>query len=172
MKRVIWAVLATIAVCAWALLHSSQSTKTDIPVTSTWSKVWSGELYPDSKLTPGAILPVTKDDVCVPLYTAKVRNVPESEKKAVFKEYWVTYPTTKPYEVDHFISLELGGSNDITNLWPEPADPTPGFHQKDLYENTAHRQVCKWEITLWEAQRRITEDWYKYYLEDTLKNKK
>ncbi len=25
------------------------------------------------------------------------------------------------HEVDHLVSLELGGSNDIRNLWPEPS---------------------------------------------------
>ena len=29
------------------------------------------------------------------------------------------------YEVDHLISLELGGSNEVANLWPEAATPKP-----------------------------------------------
>ena len=63
------------------------------------------------------------------------------------------------YEVDHFIPLELGGSNDIKNLWPEPADPAPGFHEKDVVENYLHSQVCNGTMTLGEAQKFIATDW-------------
>ena len=37
------------------------------------------------------------------------------------------------------MSLELGGSNDIKNLWPEAALPTPGFHEKDAVEDQCER---------------------------------
>jgi hypothetical protein len=33
--------------------------------------------------------------------------------------------------VDHLDPLELGGFNDIKNLWPEPVDPWPGSYEKD-----------------------------------------
>ena len=68
--------------------------------------------------------------------------------------------------MDHFIPLELGGSNDIANLWPEPATPTPGFHEKDKVEIALHNEVCKAHtMTLEEAQRVIATDWLKYYNE-------
>ncbi|MGA9546893.1 MAG: HNH endonuclease signature motif containing protein, partial [Rhodomicrobium sp.] len=70
------------------------------------------------------------------------------------------------YEVDHFIPLEIGGSNDIKNLWLEPATPTPGFHQKDQFENFEHGQVCDREITAAEAQSRMVSDWYFYWQEE------
>jgi hypothetical protein len=63
------------------------------------------------------------------------------------------------YEVDHLVSLELGGSNDIANLWPEPAEPRPGFHEKDTVENWLHAQVCKGAITVENAQHAIATDW-------------
>ena len=79
----------------------------------------------------------------------------------------MSYPQpTGGYEVDHFIPLEIGGSNDITNLWTEPATPTPGFHQKDQFENFEHDQVCKGSISAAEAQRRMTSDWYLYWEEE------
>jgi hypothetical protein len=73
--------------------------------------------------------------------------------------YGITYHTTGEYEVDHFIPLELGSSNDITNLWPEPAEPTPGFHDKDKVENSLHNQVCRGSMTLQDAQKEIASDW-------------
>jgi hypothetical protein len=67
-------------------------------------------------------------------------------------------------EVDHLISLELGGSNDIKNLWPEPYLPRPGARQKDVLENWLHKQVCSGKMPLSDAQRMIATDWYAPYL--------
>ena len=57
------------------------------------------------------------------------------------------------------IPLELGGDNVIANLWPEAAEPRPGFHQKDKVENYLHRQVCAGAMSLTDAQRGIATDW-------------
>jgi hypothetical protein len=65
------------------------------------------------------------------------------------------------YEVDHLVSLELGGSNDIAKLWPQAAEPRPGFREKDRYENFLHDQPCSGAISLIEAQRRIADNWLK-----------
>jgi hypothetical protein len=92
-----------------------------------------------------------------------VRDVPASEKDAVYAEYGITSHTAGQYEVDHFVSLELGGSNDISNLFPEAASPTPGFHQKDLVENYLHDQVCKGTLTLTDAQLEIATNWLAVY---------
>jgi len=119
--------------------------------------------YPDPSCTPGAVLNVSASDVCTSGYSQSVRNVPESEKNQVYAEYGITIRATGQYEVDHFISLELGGSNDIANLWPESADPRPGFHEKDKVENYLHGQVCGGATTLQEAQREISTDWYAVY---------
>lgn len=124
------------------------------------------EAYPNQVLTPGAILPeVTESQICVSGYSATVRNVSTATKRKVFANYSIGYPPPSgEYEVDHFIPLEIGGSNDITNLWPEPADPKPGFHQKDVVENYLKRQVCNHTITLQQAQNMIVSDWYSVYL--------
>ncbi len=115
---------------------------------------------PDSACSPGAIIPTaTNEQICQPGYASSVRNVPESEKKAVYAEYGITTHTSGQYEVDHLISLELGGSNDIANLWPEAADPRPGFHEKDIVENKLHSQVCSGEISLSQAQLIIAHNW-------------
>ena len=119
---------------------------------------------PDPACTPGAILPeATKDQICVSGYSSSVRNVPDSVKNAVYAEYGITQHSPGQYEVDHLISLELGGSNDIANLWPEPADPRPGFHEKDKVENYEHTQVCNGAVPLAQAQIDIATDWFKIY---------
>src|SRR5206468_12490561 len=74
--------------------------------------------YPDMACTPGAIFSgITKAKVCIKGYSGSVRDVPEFEKKAVYKEYGITSHRPYSYEVDHLVSLELGGSNSIANLW-------------------------------------------------------
>lgn len=127
-------------------------------------------ILPDPKLTPGAVMPgVTMQDIETHGYTAKVRNVPERIKKAVFIEYFgVVPPVTGDYEIDHLISLELGGSNDIENLWPQSYKTQPwNAHRKDVLENKLHKLIVEGTISLKEAQDAISKDWiaaYKKYV--------
>ncbi len=119
---------------------------------------------PDSKCTPGALIATaTKDQICVSGYSATVRNVSSATKAAVFQEYGIASHVAGQYEVDHLVSLELGGSNDIANLWPEAADPTPGFHEKDVVENYLHSQVCSGAISLAQAQQEVATNWTDVY---------
>jgi hypothetical protein len=70
------------------------------------------------------------------------------------------------HELDHLISLELGGSpTDPKNLWPEPYNIQYGAHQKDKVENYLHDQVCLGNITLKDAQYQISHDWITVYNE-------
>jgi len=118
----------------------------------------------DQACTPGDIIPdATKDKICVSGYAGTVRNVTQSTKNQVFAEYGVVTHTASQYEVDHLVSLELGGSNDISNLWPEPASPKPGFHEKDRVENYLHSQVCNGSIDLRQAQIEIATNWLAVY---------
>jgi len=122
----------------------------------------SGIPVPDHSLTPGAVFSgVTKDQVCVSGYSASVRSVSSSEKAEVYAEYH-TADTPGMYEVDHLISLELGGSNDIRNLWPEPYNGTYGAHAKDTVENKLHSMVCAGQISLTDAQAAIATHWWTY----------
>ncbi len=119
---------------------------------------------PDKACTPGAIIPsATKDQICIPGYAKSVRNVTAEEKNQVYAEYGVTSHQPGEYEIDHLIGLELGGSNDIANLWPEGAEPRPGFHEKDQVENYLHEQVCIGAMTLQEAQLEIASNWLTVY---------
>ena len=55
-------------------------------------------------------------------------------------------------EIDHIVSLELGGSNDIANLYPEPGSGRANYHVKDRLENKLHDLVCSGAMTLRAAQ--------------------
>jgi hypothetical protein len=82
-------------------------------------------IIPNPKLTPGDAFEVTVQDICVPGYSKKVRNVPAEMKREVYREYGITSHESGDYEVDHLIPLELGGSNSIRNLWPESHRTSP-----------------------------------------------
>jgi hypothetical protein len=119
---------------------------------------------PDSACTPGAIFAnATVQQICTPGYASSVRNVPFSEYDAVYAEYGIYHHYSGQYEDDHLVPLEIGGSNDIANLWPEAASPTPGFHQKDQVENYLHDQVCSGAMSLKEAQTEIATNWLAVY---------
>jgi len=121
-------------------------------------------LLPNRSLTPGDTLDVTKEDVCKPGYSKTVRDVPEEVKKQVYKSYGITSHQPHEYEVDHLISLELGGSNSTKNLWPQSYVTQPwNAHVKDKLENELHRLICDGKITMKTAQQDISSDWIAAY---------
>ncbi len=121
-------------------------------------------VLPDRRRTPGAVLEVTANDICVPGYTKKVRNVPAAVKRQVYEAYGIHAHPRGSFEVDHLISLELGGSNAIANLWPESYRTRPwNAKVKDALENKLHRMVCANEIGLADAQGEIALDWIAAY---------
>jgi hypothetical protein len=122
------------------------------------------DAYPDASCTPGTVFAtVTTDQACTPGYTTTVRHVPQSVKDEVYAEYGITSHSSWQYEIDHLIPLELAGSNALSNLWPEPAVPQPGFHEKDQVENYLHRQVCSGSMSLSDAEHAIASDWVAVY---------
>src|ERR1700731_1541450 len=80
----------------------------------------------------------------------------------------VTSHGTGDYEIDHLISLELGGSNSIKFLWPESHRTSPWNAQvKDRLEGKLHELVCAGQLDLKTAQQAIAADWigaYKFYV--------
>lgn len=124
----------------------------------------SGPL-PDTGCTPGArFSKVTTAQVCRSHYSSAVRNVSSSTKASIYARYGMTaHFDGRSGEVDHLVSLELGGSNSPSNLWPEAAGATYGSHQKDRLENELHTEVCAGRITLRAAQRAIARNWVAAY---------
>lgn len=109
--------------------------------------------------------------ICKPDYDKCIRDVSEDEKKAVYEAYGIPggeghgyCNVTQGCEVDHLISIELGGSNEQTNLWPQPYSGLQwNAHVKDQLENFYHDQVCSGKIPLTTAQKEIADDWVAAY---------
>lgn len=117
---------------------------------------------PDASCTPGAIDPaITQADIastiCRSGYTETVRpavSQTDAAKKTLYTAYGI--PSGTVSELDHLVSLELGGSNDVANLWPEVGKvPNP----KDTVENALHQAVCSGKVKLAAAQQAIAANW-------------
>lgn len=123
---------------------------------------------PDPLRTPGDVLPVTAKDVCVPGYSKRVRDVPIEVKRMVYASYGIHERQPGEYEIDHLISLQLGGSNSIRNLWPESFRTSPwNAYVKDALEDELHRRVCAGTLDLTKAQQIIAHNWvigYRIYV--------
>jgi hypothetical protein len=123
---------------------------------------------PDPACTPGRTDPKVTDQnvqqtICVPGYAARVRPVPARLKNMAYREYGLSSGRRGAYTVDHLVSVELGGSNDLANLWPEAATPKPGYHQKNGVENQLHAAVCSGQMALQAAQALLASDWRRAY---------
>jgi hypothetical protein len=122
-------------------------------------------VLPNHSVTPGSTdARLTKDRLCSKsFHTKDERSVTLEQKRLVCRMYGINSGCPgRGYEIDHLISIELGGSESELNLWPEPVDGPSviGFHAKDLVENRAHAAVCSGRISLTEAQKGIAGDWY------------
>ena len=118
---------------------------------------------PDARCTPGSIDPaVTQANIystiCKSGYTRTVRPPEAQTGRFKFDVAYPAYgdPHSEKTELDHLVSLELGGSNDATNLWPE-TPPTP--NPKDKVEGALNRAVCDGQVTLAAAQNAIASNW-------------
>lgn len=135
------------------------------------SSFYAGE-EPDRSISPGLADPSSTLHVVCTQSTAERRNVSEATKRKVYEEYGVSYPQPPgKYEVDHIIPLTIGGSNDIRNLFLQPASPKPGFHEKDALEVRLHTLVCSPDnpLPLKQAQKEIATDWVAAYNKYVLK---
>jgi len=101
-------------------------------------------------------------------YTEAVRP-PESLTEPFKYESMRAYGaggSVSAYELDHLVPLEVGGSSDTRNLWPELDDhPAPDVaNSKDQVEGELHDLVCDAltvgpYLPLATAQMLIASDW-------------
>ena len=138
--------------------------------------VKNGLPLPDPACSPGAINPsVTLTVLKAKGFTTKcVRDQATSatEKQKTYAWYKIKKPahnsgSTQVCELDHIISLELGGADTLENLWPQ-CGPNKAvlakrfFKQKDAVENFLAREVKAGRMDLSAAQRGIGEDWTQF----------
>ncbi|WP_158749219.1 anti-sigma factor [Acidobacterium sp. S8] len=126
-------------------------------------------IVPNHSLTPGAVRAVTLTDICSSTDDDLDPKVPSSTERAVFQEYGLpSNRHTRKYQIDYLVNPQLGGTNDIRNLWPEPySNARWNAQAKDELERHLHQMVCDRTVDLAVAQREIATDWiaaYKKYV--------
>lgn len=148
------------------------------------NRVGPDRLYPDPNITLGKAETVDLDDLtsdwecptsihkvdCT--YSQAHRSVSKKTHTKVYDNYSVPAARRKIKfgEVDHFDPLCNGGSNDIQNLWYQPATnkwngKNFGYHEKDDLETWICKQVKAGMLDPREAFEKITGDWVKFYME-------
>ena len=147
---------------AWALVLVS------------WSA--AAQVVPDLVKTPvRASDELTQEAFCATKWGKDARHVTAGMKAQVFSAYGLTGnddPSCAPdkhgrrFEIDHLISRELGGADEVGNLWPQCYNGPWGAAAKDRLENRLHKEMCAGSITLQQAQDMLVHDWrvaYRYY---------
>jgi len=124
----------------------------------------NGQL-PDPTCTPGATNPAVtqatiQQTICKSGWTATIRPstsyTDRIKVEAIAAYGGYAGSRASGYELDHLISLEIGGAPAaVANLWPER-----GLRNaKDPVENAAKRAVCSGKISLVAAQEAIATNW-------------
>jgi hypothetical protein len=162
---------------AMAALPSGQPSSRTLPV-------GPAHLYPNLAITPGDAATLNVDDLtrewtdncpnhkprCT--YSQDHRNVPPAVHAAVYDEYSVPIEARniKSGEVDHFWPLCAGGSNELKNLWYQPAindwnGENLGYHEKDKLEDEVCKEIKAGQLDPNDAFQKMTTDWVAFYHE-------
>jgi len=136
----------------------------------------NGLPIPDPSCTPGAINhTVTLDTLRNPKFrTACLRDRATSAatKAKTYNWYKIKHPTqntglTMTCELDHLVSIELGGADSLDNIWPQCGPPRKAlaaryFKQKDTVEDYLAMLVREGKMDLAKAQEGIATDWTQF----------
>jgi hypothetical protein len=118
-------------------------------------------LLPDRACSPGAIYTdATAQIICAPLYASRAFDMRRSAMAAVYHQYGIPRQQRGLYEIDHVVPLELGGSNDPANLFPQLR---PQKRAKNALDRRLQRLVCDSQRSLRLTQRAIARNWVAVY---------
>jgi len=117
-----------------------------------------------------AIRTTSQQELCSPAFrTSQYRNVSEKTKADIYRRDGIAAnhqgvcEGPRGCEVDHRISLKLGGSNSPSNLLVRPYFGVCNMTQKDVLEDKLHRLMCAGKITVDAAQNYLFNDWESAY---------
>jgi len=133
---------------------------------------WADDI-PNLQITPGAVRAgLSKTKICSIKWGKDERHVTAAMKRQVFAAYGYSgyddprcVPAGKrTCEIDHLISRELGGADEVSNLWPQAYGTSPwNAVLKDKLENRLHKELCAGNITLKSARDMLVTDWREGY---------
>jgi hypothetical protein len=123
------------------------------------------EVRPDKNLTGGSVRTGDRDAACG---HAKEHRGPmfSARRDEILRRYGIAPGTHPDYEIDHLIPLCLGGSDDPSNLWPQPrrsVEETWNAEAKDRLERLMCNMVCDGKIDIATAHAAFATDWIAAY---------
>ena len=123
------------------------------------------EVLPDKNLTGGSVRTGDRDAACG--HAKESRGWMNAAKRDEILRRYGQPPGTHPdYEIDHLIPLCLGGSDDPSNLWPQPRrsiEETWNAEAKDRLERLMCEMVCDGQIDIATVQEAFATDWIAAY---------
>jgi hypothetical protein len=122
-------------------------------------------IIPDPTLTPGAVRTTDAVVICS-TGTRALRRWSRERDDRIMREYGLFSGAHPDFEIDHLISLGIGGADDDLNLWPEPRrsiEAVWNAEAKDRLEWKLRDLVCSGALDAREAQRAIADDWTEAY---------
>ena len=178
-------ILACAATSAWAQQQNCPSgvdSTASMPLTPATSQancttqMADGYPIPDPACTPGAVNPTVTRAI---LQGGEFRTRCERdtataahEKATTYAAYNIAHPANNTgrnqvCELDHLISLEIGGADTLDNIWPQCGPDGVELDQryfkiKDNVENYLAAEVRAGDISLACAQHGIAANWPQY----------
>jgi hypothetical protein len=157
--------------------HAKLSTIATIIGVLVATPVGAFEIRPDKNLTGGSLRTRDRDAACG--HAGEHRGpMSATRRDEILRRYGLPAGTHPDYEIDHLIPLCLGGSDDPSNLWPQPRrtiEDTWNAEAKDRLERRMCDMVCDGEIEIATAQEAFATDWVaayqKYYGERKRRHK-
>jgi len=128
------------------------------------------ENLPVQMMTPGHVLTVSRDEICRPGFGQSTADVPAKLRYRVLINYGLggydhggLCSGPGGCVIDHLVSVDLGGSNDIRNLWPLPSEGPWNAADKLRLAAELHARVCAGTLPPAEAQAMLSGDWIAAY---------
>jgi hypothetical protein len=125
------------------------------------------DIRPNPNLTSGSVR-IDGHDVHLTCGHSKAHrgSMSHTRRHEILMRYGLPPGMHPDYEIDHLIPLCLGGSDDSSNLWPEPRrsiEPKWNAEAKDRLERLLCDMVCSGQLDLATAQEAIAKDWIAAY---------
>jgi hypothetical protein len=142
-----------------------------LPAATLVAPAFAFEVRPNPTMTGGSVR-IDGHDVNATCGHSKEHrgSMSHARRDDILTRYGLPPGTHPDYEIDHLIPLCLGGSDDPSNLWPEPRrsiEPKWNAEAKDRLERFMCDMVCSGQLDIATAQEALAKDWvaayHKYY---------
>jgi hypothetical protein len=111
--------------------------------------VFAFDVRPDPSSTEGSVR-IDGHDRAVCAHAKEHRGSMSADRRdEVLLRYGLPAGVHPDYEIDHLIPLCLGGSDDFSNLWPQPRrsiEPKWNAEAKDRLEHVMCEMVCTGQL--------------------------